>query len=84
MPHENSNVIHLSRFHRQVGEPFNDTASEEVHCDPEHASELQAIASCLDYLYVELRKLDQSMSAHLIGAAAECLRQEVYKCAQDE
>ncbi|RDD61714.1 hypothetical protein [Ferruginivarius sediminum] len=41
------------------------------------AEELQAISSCLDYLYGELRRLDQSLAARLIGAASESIRQEI-------
>ena len=84
MPHENSNVIHLSHFHHRASEAFNGLESEELRAYPERASEIQAIASCLDYLYSELTKLDQSMGAHLIGAAAECLRQEAQKFTPEE
>jgi hypothetical protein len=40
-------------------------------------SETRAIVSCLDYLYGETIKLDERMAAHLIGAAAESLRQRL-------
>jgi hypothetical protein len=47
------------------------------------AQELQAISSCLDYLYGELRRLDQQLAARLIGAAAESIRQEIRQTRQE-
>ena len=38
---------------------------------------MKAIASCLEYLYGESMRLGQRLPAHLIGAAAESLRQEM-------
>lgn len=45
-------------------------------CAGDPHGELQAIVSCLEYLYGETIKLDRRMAAHLIGAAAEALRPE--------
>lgn len=78
MPHEPTNVVHLSVFHRQLDEEVTDIGGNESEPTeaPKHSAELHAIAGCLDYLYAEVKKLDQHMTAHLIGAAAESLRQE--------
>lgn len=49
----------------------------------DRAQELQAISSCLDYLYGELRRLDQRLAARLIGAASESIRQEIRQTRQE-
>jgi hypothetical protein len=72
-PHDLSNVIRLPLKSNKT-----ETAQTEQANSEEQASQLevQAIASCLDYLHSEARKLGKTMTAHLIGAAAESLRQE--------
>lgn len=67
MRHDYSNIFDLARFRQAIRET---SASRQ-----ERLSDVQAIATCLDYLYGELVKLDERMTAHLVGAAAESLRE---------
>lgn len=54
-----------------------DPAEKTEQAEEAPAEEMGAIASCLEYLYGECMRLNQRLPAHLIGAAAESLRQEV-------
>lgn len=83
MPRNDSNILELV-FSRDrdlssaVTQAHGDARSathNEIEEPPEE--EMQAIASCLEYLYGESMRLGQRLPAHLIGAAAESLRQEV-------
>ncbi len=78
MPHDSSpphpsNVIQLPLNRGKAGAASADEAASQEQAA---LSESRAIASCLDYLHGEARKLGKTMTAHLIGAAAESLRQE--------
>lgn len=82
MPHDRSNILELVlyRDRRLAGEePANATRAGESRGPANGLSdgEARAIVSCLDYLYGETIKLDERMAAHLIGAAAESLRQRL-------
>lgn len=75
MPRNDSNILELvfSRDPELSGKDGQATA--ELEAAPE--DEIRAIASCLEYLYGESMRLGQKLPAHLIGAAAESLRQEL-------
>lgn len=78
MPHDSSshdlsNVIQLPLKSSKTEPAQSEQANSEEQAP--HL-EAQAIASCLDYLHSEAQKLGKTMTAHLIGAAAESLRQE--------
>lgn len=69
MPHDsNSNVFYFKGM-KDLALP----AGEEK----DRIEEMQAIAACLEYLYGEAMRMEVHMSAHLIGAAAESLREKV-------
>lgn len=74
MPRNESNILELvfSRD-RDVNGASAPTSTPEGSPD----EEMRAIASCLEYLYGESMRLGQRLPAHLIGAAAESLRQEI-------
>lgn len=72
MPYDFPNVIQFPSDGGKDGGKSHRAAEAEQAKE----SETQAIASCLDYLHGEARKLGKTMTAHLIGAAAESLRQE--------
>lgn len=75
MPRNESNILELvfSRDPELSGK--DSAATAELDAAPE--DEIRAIASCLEYLYGESMRLGQKLPAHLIGAAAESLRQEL-------
>jgi hypothetical protein len=75
MPHDHSNILELERFRRAIPE------STPRRLD--RSGDVKAIATCLDYLYGELLKLDEKMTAHLVGAAAESLRQNLPRSDED-
>lgn len=69
MPRDGSNVFMFPGAAPEAG--------PEVEGGETRREEMRAIASCLSYLYGETMKLDRRMAAHLIGAAAESLREEI-------
>jgi len=83
MPRNDTNILELvfsrdrdlaSAATQSNGDAAGGSASD---IDEPPEQEMQAIASCLEYLYGESMRLGQRLPAHLIGAAAESLRQEV-------
>lgn len=82
MPHDWSNIVELASRREHLREsherqPCNRAESALENFDAIDEDHVRAIVSCLDYLYGETVKCDHRMAAHLIGAAAECLRQHV-------
>lgn len=61
-----------------------DDAPQPAGEDVSRVDEMKSIASCLEYLYGEAVRLDVRMSAHLIGAAAESLREQLRKIRDGE
>lgn len=77
MPHDQSNILELVLYRdRRLASREQAPAESDKLSDKPH-EEVRAIVSCLEYLYGETIKLDQRMAAHLIGAAAEALRNRV-------
>jgi hypothetical protein len=75
MPHNGSNILELVLYRdNRLGTGQKSESEPDLPTKPE--DEIRAIVSSLEYLYGETIKLDRRMAAHLIGAAAEALRQD--------
>lgn len=75
MPRNESNILELVFSRDRDVKPSAAPRAEETSAAS--TQEMKAIASCLEYLYGESMRLGQRLPAHLIGAAAESLRQEM-------
>jgi hypothetical protein len=82
MPHDRSNILELVLYRdRRLAGGASGTdgapSAANGHAPDQEEGDARAIVNCLDYLYLETIKLDERMAAHLIGAAAESLRQRL-------